>query len=165
MTVATTSSYTQLGSVVQEQLQSALGWKIELRKLDLTKLYTDEASADAEGLYPFSWVSDYPSAENFLSSLLSSDAVQKRSDGSVGGSNYARYSSPAFDNAMKAARSTADAAQRTKQLQNAERIALDDMAIIPLYSHTQYRVANTKAFVGIGMDYLGYPVLTTTARK
>jgi ABC-type oligopeptide transport system substrate-binding subunit len=66
---------------------------------------------------------------------------------------------------MKAARSTADASQRTKELQTAEKIALDDMALIPLYSHTQYRVGNTKAFVNIGMDYLGYPVITTAARK
>jgi ABC-type oligopeptide transport system substrate-binding subunit/serine/threonine protein kinase len=165
MTIATTSSYTQLASVVQQQLQSALGWTVELRKLELTKLYPDEASAGAQGLYPFSWVGDYPSAENYLSELLSSDSIKKRPDGSVGGSNYARYSSPAFDNVMKAARSTADAAQRTRQLQTAERIALDDMALIPLYSHTQYRVGNTKAFVNIGMDYIGYPVLTTTARR
>ena len=100
-----------------------------------------------------------------MDALLSSDSIQRTSDGSVGGSNYARYSSPAFDNALKAARSTSDPAQRTKQLQAAEKIALDDMALIPLYSHTQYRVANTKKFVGVGMDYIGYPVLTTTARK
>jgi ABC-type oligopeptide transport system substrate-binding subunit/serine/threonine protein kinase len=165
MTIATTSSYTQLASVVQQQLQSALGWTVEMRKLDITKLYQDEASAGAQGLYPFSWVGDYPSAENYLSELLSSDSIQRKSDGSVGGSNYARYSSPAFDNAMKAARSTADPAQRTRQLQAAEKIALDDMALIPLYSHTQYRVANTQAFVNIGMDYIGYPVLTTAALK
>ena len=165
LTLGSTSSYTQLASVVQQQLQTELGWKVELRKLDVTKFYQDEASGSAQGLYPFSWVADYPSAESFLGPLLSTDSIARKSDGSVGGSNYARYSSPAFDNAMKAARSTADPVQRTKQLQAAEKIALDDMALIPLYSHTQYRVANTKAFVNIGMDYLGYPVLTAAARK
>jgi ABC-type oligopeptide transport system substrate-binding subunit/serine/threonine protein kinase len=165
LTIGSTSSYTQLAAVVQQQLQSELGWRVELRKLDITKFYQDQASGSAEGLYPFSWVADYPSAENFLGPLLSSDSIQRKSDGSVGGSNYARYSSTAFDNAMKTARSTADPAQRTRQLQAAERIALDDMAMIPLYSHTQYGVANTKGFVNIGMDYIGYPVLTTTARK
>jgi len=165
LTIGTSSSYTQLAAVVKDQLQSALGWTVELRKLDGTKFYEDEASPKAEGLYPFSWIGDYPSAENFLGSLLSSDSVQTTSNGSVGGSNYARYRSAAFDNAMRSARSTADPAQRTKQLQAAEKIALDDMALIPLYSHTQYRVANTKAFVGVGMDYIGYPNLTVTARK
>src|SRR5262249_279944 len=157
MTVATTSSYTQLAAVVQSQLQSALGWTIEMRKLPITKLYEDEASADAKGIYPFSWIADYPSAENFLSELLSNAHTQTTGPGDVGGRNYARYSNPAFDNALKAARSTPDATARTKQLQQAERIALDDMALIPLYSHVQYRVANTKAFVNIGMDYIGYP--------
>ncbi|GAA4514920.1 hypothetical protein GCM10023191_084130 [Actinoallomurus oryzae] len=165
LTLGDSSSYTQLASVVQQQLKSELGWNVKLRKLSITKFYQDEASAKAEDLYPFSWVADYPSAENFLDSLLSSDSIQRRDDGSVGGSNYARYSSTAFDNAMKAARSTADAAQRTRQLQAAEKIALDDMALIPLYSHVQYRVANTKAFVGMGLDSIGYPDLSTTARK
>jgi ABC-type oligopeptide transport system substrate-binding subunit/serine/threonine protein kinase len=165
LTVGRSSSYTQLASVVQQQLQSTLGWKVQIRELDITKFYQDEASGGAQGLYPFSWVGDYPSPENFLDALLASDSIQRRNDGSVSGSNYARYSSPAFDNAMKSARSTVDPAQRTKQLQAAERIALDDMALIPLYSHTQYRVADTKSFVGIGMDYIGYPVLTTTAHK
>jgi ABC-type oligopeptide transport system substrate-binding subunit/serine/threonine protein kinase len=165
MTIGSTSSYTQLANVVQQQLQTELGWKVELRKLDITKFYQDEAGGSAEGLYPFSWVADYPSAESFLGPLLSTDSIGRKSDGSVGGSNYARYSSPAFDSAMKTARSTADASQRTKELQTAEKIALDDMALIPLYSHTQYRVGNTKAFVNIGMDYLGYPVITTAARK
>ncbi|GLY78115.1 ABC transporter substrate-binding protein [Actinoallomurus iriomotensis] len=165
LTLGDSSSYTQLAELVRQQLESELGWKVKLRKLAIKKFYQDEASAKAEDLYPFSWVADYPSAENFLYSLLSSDSIQRRDDGSVGGSNYARYTSPAFDNAMKAARSTADAGQRAKQLQAAEKIALDDMALIPLYSHTQYRVANTKAFVGMTMDSIGYPNLTTTARK
>jgi ABC-type oligopeptide transport system substrate-binding subunit len=165
LTLGQTSSYTQLATVVQQQLQSVLGWDVQLRKLPITQIYRDEASKDAQGLYPFSWVADYPSAENFLDSLLSSDAIQRGSDGSVGGSNYARYSSSAFDNAMNIARSTADPAQRAQKLQAAEKIALDDMALIPLYSHTQYRLAATGAFTGVGMDYLGYPTLVTTARR
>jgi ABC-type transport system substrate-binding protein/serine/threonine protein kinase len=165
LSLGDSSSYTQLANVVQQQLQSVLGWNVELRKLPLSKFYQDEAGGKAEGLYPFSWIGDYPSPENFMDALLSTDAIQRKDDGSVGGSNYARYSSSAFDNALKMARSTADPLRRTKQLQVAEKIALDDMALIPLYSHTQYRVANTKKFVGIGMDYIGYPVLTSTARK
>ncbi len=165
LTMADPSSYTGLGPVVQQQLRTVLGWDVQIRKLPITKVYQDEAGAKAEGMYPFSWVGDYPSAENYLEALLSSDAIQRGGDGSVGGSNYARYSSPAFDAALKAARSTTDAALRTKQLQTAERIALDDMALIPIYSHVQYRVADTTKFTGIGMDYIGYPLLTTTAVK
>jgi ABC-type oligopeptide transport system substrate-binding subunit/serine/threonine protein kinase len=165
LTLGDSSSYTQLATVVRTQLQAQLGWNVELRKLPIKKFYQDEASAGAQGLYPFSWVGDYPSAENFLGSLLSSDSIARSSDGSVSGTNYARYSSPAFDAAMNSARSTADPAQRTSRLQTAEKIALDDMALIPLYSHTQYRVANTKSFVGMTLDYIGYPDLTTTARK
>jgi ABC-type oligopeptide transport system substrate-binding subunit/predicted Ser/Thr protein kinase len=165
LSLGDSSSYTQLAQTVSQQLESALGWQVTLRKLPVTKIYQDEASAKAEGLYPFSWIGDYPSAENYLDSLLSSGSIQRRDDGSVGGSNYARYSSSAFDNAMKTARSTADASLRTQRLQAAEKIALDDMAMIPLYSHVQYRLADTKDFTGVGMDYIGYPTLTTVAHR
>jgi ABC-type oligopeptide transport system substrate-binding subunit/serine/threonine protein kinase len=165
LTLGDTSSYTALAGVVQTQLSSVLGWNVELRKLPITNFYKDEASSSAQGLYPFSWVADYPSPVNFLDSLLSSGSIERRNDGSVGGSNYARYSNPAFDSAIKAARATSDATQRVQREQAAEKIAMDDMALIPLYSHISYRVVNSKAFTNVGLDYLGYPVLTTTAHK
>jgi ABC-type oligopeptide transport system substrate-binding subunit/serine/threonine protein kinase len=165
LTIGDSSSYTQLSAVVQQQLHTVLGWDVEIRKLPIAKLYQDEGSKDAQGIYPFTWVADYPSAENFLESLLSSDSIQRRSDGSVGGSNYARYSSLNFDNAIQAARATADPTERTQKLRAAEKIALDDMALIPLYSHVEYRVVNSKLFTGVGLDYIGYPNLATAARK
>jgi oligopeptide transport system substrate-binding protein len=165
MTLGDTSSYTALASVVQAQLKSVLGWDVTLRKLPISKFYPDEASQGAQGMYPFSWVADYPSPVNFLDSLLSTGSIQRRNDGSVGGSNYARYSNPAFDSAIKAARATSDATQRIQREQAAEKIAMDDMALIPLYSHISYRVVNTKVFTNVGLDYIGYPVLTTTAQK
>jgi ABC-type oligopeptide transport system substrate-binding subunit len=158
-------TYTKLAAVVRQQLQSTLGWSVELRKLELAKIYQDEASKDATGLYPLSWVGDYPSSENFLYSLLSSASIQRAPDGSVNGTNYARYSSAAFDAAMGSARSTADPALRTQRLRAAEKIALDDMALIPLYPHTVYRLVHTDRFVGTDLDYIGYPNLVTASRR
>ncbi len=159
LSLADSPTYTQLASVVQQQLKTVLGWNVTLRKLPLTKIYTDEASKDAKDLYPLSWVADYPSGENFLYTLLSSDSI------SGGGNNYAKYHSAAFDSALSTARSTADPNQRIQKVRVAEKIALDDMALIPLYSHTVYRLADTKDFTNPGLDYLGYPSLTTTSRK
>ncbi len=152
-------TYTQLAAVIQQQLKTVLGWNVTLRKLPLTKIYTDEASKDAKDLYPLSWVADYPSGENFLYTLLSSDSI------AGGGNNYAKYHSAAFDAALAAARSTPDPGQRVQKVRAAEKIALDDMAMIPIYSHTVYRLADTGDFTGLGLDYLGYPLLATTAHK
>jgi ABC-type oligopeptide transport system substrate-binding subunit len=158
LSLGDSATYTQLAAVVQQQLKTVLGWNVTLRKLPMTKIYTDEASKDAKDLYPLSWIADYPSGENFLYTLLSSDSIG-------GGNNFAKYHNPAFDSALSAARSTPDANQRIQKVRAAEKIALDDMALIPLYSHTVYRLADTSKFTNPGLDYLGYPLLTTTAHK
>jgi ABC-type oligopeptide transport system substrate-binding subunit len=165
LSIADSPTYTPLATIVQQQLATALGWKVELRKVDPPKIFHDEAGKDAKDLYPYSWLADYPSQESFLYSLLSSDSIARTSGGSVGGGNYARYSSPAFDAALNGARSTTDPGLRTQRLRAAEKIALDDMALIPLYSHTVYRLARTKDFVGMDLDYIGYPNLTTSAHR
>ncbi|GAA4628769.1 hypothetical protein GCM10023196_046520 [Actinoallomurus vinaceus] len=159
------ATYDQLVTLVQNQLKSVLGWDVQVRRLDPAKFYPDMSGKDAAGLYRLSWAADYPSAESVLDALLSSDNIQRKNDGTISGTNYARYSSQAFDSALNTARATNDATQRTQRLQAAEKVALDDMALIPLYSHTQYRVADTTNFVGMDLDYTGFPVLTATARK
>jgi ABC-type oligopeptide transport system substrate-binding subunit/predicted Ser/Thr protein kinase len=157
------ATYTQLVTLVQSRLRTVLGWEVELKRLPSSKFYEDISGKNPQGLYRLSWAADYPSAENVLDALLSTDAIQRRKDGSTSGSNYARYSSPAFDAAMNTARATPDQNQRVQRLRAAEKVALDDMAMIPLYSHTLYRVADTKSFIGMDLDYTGFPVLTTTA--
>ena len=82
LSLADSATYTQLATMVQQQLSSVLGWKVELRKMPLGEIYEDEAGRDAKDLYPQSWVGDYPSAENFLYTLLSSDSIERSSDGS-----------------------------------------------------------------------------------
>jgi ABC-type oligopeptide transport system substrate-binding subunit len=161
LSVGDSSAFAVLGDVVRARLKSVLGWDVRLRKLKPADLFKDETSAGAEGLYPLSLVTDYPAAEYFLYTLLSSDSIQS----DAGGTNFSRYRSSAFDRAIDDARSTRDAAQRIQRVRAAEKIALDDMALIPLYSHTLYRLADTGAFVNVGSDYLGYPTLLTTARK
>ncbi|MCO6011118.1 ABC transporter substrate-binding protein [Actinoallomurus purpureus] len=165
LTSSDLATYTQLVTVVQNQLKTVLGWEVQIRRLQTTKFYQDLSGKSAVGLYRFSWAADYPSAESVLDALLASDNIQRKSDGSITGTNYTRYHSSAFDAALNSARATPDATQRTQRLQAAEKIALDDMAIIPLYSHTTYRLADTTSFVGLDMDYTGFPVLTTTAHK
>jgi ABC-type oligopeptide transport system substrate-binding subunit len=165
LTASNLTSYTQLVTLVQSQLKTVLGWDVQVRRLPTDKFYQDMSGKNPQGMYRLAWAADYPSAENVLDALLSSDAIQRKSDGSTTGSNYARYSSPAFDAAMNTARATPDQAQRTERLHAAEKVALDDMAMIPLYAHPVYRVADTASFIGMDLDYTGFPVLTTTARK
>ncbi|MCO5970641.1 ABC transporter substrate-binding protein [Actinoallomurus soli] len=165
LTSSDLASYTPFMTLVQSQLKTVLGWDVQVRRLQTSTFYKDMSGKNPQGMYRLSWAADYPSAENVLDALLSSDAIQRKSDGSTTGSNYARYSSSAFDAAMNTARATLDQTQRTERLHAAEKIALDDMAMIPICSHPVYRVADTASFAGMDLDYTGFPVLTTTAHK
>lgn len=51
----------------------------------------------------------------------------------IGPANYGDYSSPKFDALFEEARETADLQMRLENLAAAERVALDDYAVIPLY--------------------------------
>jgi ABC-type oligopeptide transport system substrate-binding subunit len=165
VTFSLDDSSIQLGEAVRARLTSVLGWDVRIRKLAENALAADQASANAQGLYPYVLVTDYPEAGHFLYTYLSSDSFGRDASGRSFGSNLARYRSSAFDKAIDEARATRDPAQRLRRLRAAEKIALDDMALVPLYSHVLYRLADTKGFVNVGSDYLGYPPLLTTARK
>jgi oligopeptide transport system substrate-binding protein len=77
-------------------------------------------------LFRTGWIADYPSIENFLNPIV-------RTGGS---SNDAVYSSPQVDALL----ARADAAPSTDEgnalYQEAERLALQDMPVIPLYNQT-----------------------------
>jgi ABC-type oligopeptide transport system substrate-binding subunit len=165
LSLGDSSAFAVLGDVVRARLKSVLGWDVRIRRLKPADLFDDETSAGAQGLYSLSLVTDNSSGEYFLYTFLSSDSIQRDASGRARGTNFARYSSSAFDKAIDDARSTRDPAERLRRVRAAEKIALDDMALIPLYSHTLYRLADTDAFVNVGSDYLGYPTLMTTARK
>jgi oligopeptide transport system substrate-binding protein len=69
------------------------------------------------------WSADFNDAATFLYVLQSSSV----------NSNYSRYANPAFDALMAEAAAARDTAQRSALLQRAERTALADQPIVPLY--------------------------------
>jgi ABC-type oligopeptide transport system substrate-binding subunit len=69
------------------------------------------------------WAADYLDAQNFLSILLAS----------YGTENHTQYSNPKFDALCAQADSTMDSDLRLKLYAQAEDIALQDAAFIPIY--------------------------------
>ncbi|HHY50945.1 MAG TPA: peptide ABC transporter substrate-binding protein [Alphaproteobacteria bacterium] len=75
------------------------------------------------------WLLDYSDPSNMLE-LLKTGTTQ---DGQMNwGNNYGRYSNPKFDELVTAAASEPDLKKRAQQLGEAERIAMDEFAAIPL---------------------------------
>jgi ABC-type transport system substrate-binding protein len=97
----------------------------------------------------------YPTPDAFLTSLV----------GSGGRGNTSGYANPAFDALVAAAPSVSDAGLRAARYQQAERLALADLPIVPLFWQRSFRLARFKGWKGLGMDAFGDPTLASLAPK
>jgi ABC-type oligopeptide transport system substrate-binding subunit len=70
------------------------------------------------------WIYDYVAYDNGLQPLFSTAAI--------GGDNLEQYSNPQFDDMIKQARATKDEDARNRIYQEAEKIVLDNVVVIPL---------------------------------
>ncbi|MCW2913115.1 MAG: hypothetical protein JWN52_1183 [Actinomycetia bacterium] len=156
-----TASNQQWSQMVQLQLHQVLGWNATI----VTKPNSSEIgkvlhSKDATGLARYAWIADYPTATSFLHPLLGSDRISGAT-----GTNLSGWHNSRFDALIKSAESTKDATARLQAAQQAEKVALDDLALIPLWNYSEIRLANTKKFTGLQQDYDGEPTLATAAVK
>ncbi|HEX2065065.1 MAG TPA: ABC transporter substrate-binding protein [Acidimicrobiales bacterium] len=75
-------------------------------------------------LFRAAWVADYVAYDNFLYPLFHS--------ASIGADNVVLYSSPTVDDLVGRARRTLDEVERHRLYQEAERMVLEDQAVLPL---------------------------------
>lgn len=94
----------------------------ELFNTDVSVHYADLQEGDFQ-VARAGWIADYPDPENFLV-LLSS----------MGGDfNYGNWFNDEFDNLLRESYTITDPAERAEVMQQAEQIALDNTASIPIY--------------------------------
>ena len=85
------------------------------------------------------WLLDYSDPSNTLELLTT--GIQQ--DGQMNwGNNYGRYSNPEFDALVKSAAAEADLDARAKMLGDAEKIAMDETAAIPIYWYIAQNVVS-----------------------
>ena len=144
---------------VQQQLQTNLGLKVELQPQPFKELLQKEAATNASGLFRAAWSADYPSAENFLFPLLAKASLPP-------GDNRGRYVSQPFEDAIAAARKATTDADRITNIKAAEKQAIgNDLALIPLWYRSQYRVFDSAKWAGVQMDFFENPTLATISLK
>jgi ABC-type oligopeptide transport system substrate-binding subunit len=97
----------------------------------------------------------YPTPDDFLASLV----------GSGGRDNTSGYANPAVDSLLAGAPSVADAGLRAARYEQAERLVLGDLPIVPLFWQRSFRLARLKGWKGLGMDAFGDPTLRTLASR
>ncbi|GED84960.1 ABC transporter substrate-binding protein [Streptomyces sp. 6-11-2] len=150
---------------VKQQLEEVLGVKVKATGKPFAELLGDQQKPNATGLYRFAWGADYPTPDNFLYPLLDTASINKDASGKVTGDNRGRYSNKKFDDLLAKARATEDQAGRNAIYKEAEKVAMDDMALIPLWNRHQLRLANTKKFDNMAMDFHEDPNLAEIKLK
>lgn len=78
--------------------------------------------------FVLTWVADFPAPENMLTALLRTGSAD----------NYSGYSNPEFDRLVDRAAIEADPDLRADLFLRAQQVALDDVAVIPLYHGMSY---------------------------
>jgi oligopeptide transport system substrate-binding protein len=138
---------------VGQQLQETLGWQVDLQGTPFTQFLDSQQDPGATGLFRFAWGADYPTPQNFLFPLLSTESINRDESGRVVGDNRSRYSNPEFDALLTEASATTDRAARIELLQQAEQVAMEDMALIPLWNRSAFRLFDSSKFSGGKLDF------------
>jgi peptide/nickel transport system substrate-binding protein len=125
------------------QMWTRIGVQTEISPLPWAS-YVGQAGKQAFSAFLFGWGSGTAEASN---SLIALNATFNTAKG-WGASNRGRYSNLELDKAIDEAITTADNAAREKILQKAQRMAFDDVAIIPL--HIQKNIWATRT----GLTYV-----------
>ena len=115
----------RFAEAMADQLQKNLGITVALREME----WGSFLDARNKGILPFyflRWMADYLDPQDFLSVMLHTGTQE----------NGAHYSNPRFDALCDRADLLQDARQRLALYRQAERIAVDDAAWIPLYFQT-----------------------------
>lgn len=97
----------------------------------------------------------FPTAGDVLGSLL----------GTGGADNLSGYTNPAFDAVLVKAKALSSPLARAAAYGQAERLALQDLPIIPLFWPTEVALARAGRWSGLGMDAFGDPTLPGVTLK
>jgi ABC-type oligopeptide transport system substrate-binding subunit len=93
------------------------------------------------------WFADYPTYDNFMYDLFHKDAI--------GGNNYSQYDNAEFNSLVDEAKSTVDKDKQAQLFQQAEKLLLDDVGVIPLLWYRGDYVYNEKKFTNFEQSNFG----------
>jgi oligopeptide transport system substrate-binding protein len=113
--------HTKVAVAVASMWKEALGAEVRLTQVEFKSLLQDIDRGDVE-MFRSSWVGDYNDAYTFAQYLKSDFGV-----------NLPHYSSPEYDALVRRAAAETDPGVREELLEEAERMALRDHPLIPLY--------------------------------
>lgn len=112
---------------IRALLKANLGVEIETQEREAATFFRDTGANERVPFYLGSWFADYLDPQDFLSAILRTGAPI----------NHLAYSNPKFDALCDAADSESDQNKRAEMYKQADQIAMDDAAIIPIFHGAQ----------------------------
>jgi oligopeptide transport system substrate-binding protein len=113
--------HTKLAVAVSSMWKEALGAQVRLAGVEFKSLMQDVDGGDVD-VFRLAWVGDYNDPYTFLQYLKSDFGI-----------NLPRYRNPAYDALLDDASRQVDPSRRRERLEAAERLALADHPLMPLY--------------------------------
>ena len=142
------------------ELNSVLGWKVDLKPEPFKKALQDEGEPAASGLFRDGWIADYPTAWDLLAPLLGTQPADNP------GANDAYYSNKTSTGCSPPDSPSLTPSKRAADYRSAEQIAIgQDLALIPLWYRTEYRAFDASKWVGVNNDFFENPTLRTIGLK
>ncbi|MCH4209461.1 peptide ABC transporter substrate-binding protein [Bifidobacterium sp.] len=139
-------------NAVANQIKNTLGIKAIANGMPTKQEYLTAGSAGKlTAAFHDNWGPDYPSIENYLKPIYSTDAANT-------GSNFGDYRNPEFDTLLTQAAKASSTEAANKLYQQAEEILLRDLPSMPLYNVNAVAVT-TKDISSLEFDWGGSPVL------
>ena len=142
----------QIAEVIQKQLKENLNIDVTLNVMPWGQHLENYETGKAL-FWRTGWIADYPDPENFLNLLYGPHIPENLSDKSY--INSVRYQSPIFDSLFSLALREVDDVKRAELYKEADQIAMDDAAIMPIYYYENYRLLqlNVRNFDINPMEY------------
>lgn len=143
ITYNTLELHKQVAQAIQQMWRKHLNIEIELNNREW-KVYLDDMTAGNYHIMRRGWIGDYLDPYTFLSLLMSED-----------GNNRTRWGSPEYDRLMFEGNNNADFDMRLQMFQDAEKIAIDEQAFLPLFIYV--KIYFKKPYLrGFWPDYQGH---------
>ena len=126
-----------VAEAIKNMLKENLNVNVRIERIEFAQHYENLESGKAR-FWRAGWVADYPDPENFLNLLYGKHVPEKLTDNSY--VNSVRYQSPVFDELLEQALRTTDEVERNKLYAQADQVAMDDAAILPIYYNIYHRL-------------------------
>ena len=142
----TSENHKKIAEAIQQMWNKELGINTTLENVEF-KVKIDRENAHQFDISRSGWVGDYLDPMTFMDLWITGAS-----------NNYVSYSNPEYHKVVKEAQTSTDQKLRMDNMKKAEKMILEDMAIVPIYFYTHpYAVKpNVK---GITKNAINYPSL------